>query len=100
MATAEDLALGIQTVVYPDQDESEKNFKQPIRIRWDGHDGVNHLCVGTSDGNWDILSGVLGTREQQLFDLSDLPDAVETVYVQRILGDDGAAGPVIMIHRK
>lgn len=100
MGTTEELVTSIQTVLYPDQEESEKKFDQPIRIRWDGNGDVNHLCVGTADGNWDILSGDLGTREQQLFDFSDLSSSVETVFVQRISGDDGAVGPVIMIHRK
>ncbi|HEU4686044.1 MAG TPA: hypothetical protein VFS39_16175 [Nitrospira sp.] len=101
MTTAAEVAAGVQTVIYPENAESTKTFEQPIQIRWPEVDGNEFiLCVGTSDGNWDILSGNLGKRQQQLFDFSDVPGSVQIIFVQLISGEDGIVGPVITITRK
>ncbi len=101
MVTTTEVVTGVQTVIYPADTQSSKNFDQPIQIRWPEVDGDSfHLCVGTDDGNWDLLSGHIGKRGQQLFDFSDVSSAIETIYVQLISGDDGVVGQIIQIKRK
>lgn len=93
--------IAIQKVEYPDDTSSHVNFDQPVQIRWPKVDGeAFHLCVGTEPGDWDITSANMGNRRQQLFDLSDLPAEVETVYVQLItLADDSTVGKIIELKR-
>lgn len=104
-----------QRVKYPDDTETKQDFREPIKISWDPDGGLrSHLCAGTKDGTWDICSGALGKRKQHVFDFSDLPKDVPTVYVQlvstkrtKITDDKGklheheedAYEPVIQIHR-
>ena len=92
---------GVQTVEYPKASSSPINFSETIQIRWPDVTGsAFHLCVGTDRGKWDILSGDVGNRRQQLFDLSDLPTDVQTVYVQLITiahDDNGAVGAILKI---
>jgi hypothetical protein len=93
---------GVQTVIYPDDTLSHQNFKEAIQIRWPKAQGsAFHLCVGTDAGKWDILSGDVGERRQQLFDLSDVPASVQAIYVQLIMiADDGTVGEIIEIKRR
>jgi hypothetical protein len=92
---------GVQTVVYPDDTLSHKNFEDAIQIRWpDVNGSAFHLCVGTGSGKWDILSANVGKRRQQLFDFSDVPASVEVIYVQLItIADDSVVGPIIEVKR-
>jgi hypothetical protein len=99
---------GVQKVEYPSDTSSQINFDEVIQIRWPKVKGFAfHLCVGTTPGQWDILSADVGKRKQQLFDLSDVPKDVRSVYVQLITiadpmdeDDDGAVGEVIEITRE
>jgi len=99
---------GVQKVIYPDETLSQKNFDEPIQIRWpDAKGSTFHLCMGTIPGQWDILSADVGKRRQQLIDLSDLPKDVRSVFVQLIaiadpMDEDGVspAGEVIEITRR
>ena len=89
---------GIQKVVYPNDASSQKDFDEaiqidePIQICWPKVKGsAFHLCVGTAPGKWDILSGDVGKRRQQLFDLSDVPASVPVIYVQLItIAEEGS----------
>jgi hypothetical protein len=95
-----EVLAGAQVVIYPDEVESSLDFGKGIQIRWpDFGQPPFILCVGTAEGDWNILSGLVGQRRQQLFDLSDLSHTVATVFVQIIWGEGGEVGPVIRIHR-
>ena len=99
---------GVQTVVYRSDTSSQINFAEAIQIRWPDVKGSSfHLCMGTTPGQWDILSADVGKRKQQLFDLSDVPKDVQSVYVQLITiadptdeDDDGAVAEIIKITRE
>jgi hypothetical protein len=98
MALAEDVSVGVEIVVYPDEAASSVNFQRVIQIRWpEIHVGPFILCVGTAEGDWDILVGQVGPQ-QQIFDFSDVE--VDTIFVQLISGPDGNVGPVIRINRQ
>lgn len=95
-----EVLAGVQVVLYPDEAESSLDFGKAIQIRWpDLGEPPFILCLGTAEGDWDILSGSVGERRQHLLDLSDLPQTVATVFVQLISGPLGNVGPVIRIHR-
>jgi hypothetical protein len=101
MALATEALALVETVIYPDEAESSVNFNKAIQFRWpEVNPSPFILCVGTADGEWNILSGQIGERRQQLFDFSDLPNEVQAVFVQLISGDDGNVGPVIKINRQ
>lgn len=93
---------GVQHVIYPQDTSSQKNFDEPIQIRWPHVEGsAFQLCVGTDAGKWDILSADVGEGKQQLFDFSNLPASVRKVYAQLITIEDeySLVGEIIQITR-
>jgi hypothetical protein len=51
-------------------------FSRPFSIVWESRPGLtiaeSMLLVGTSDGNWDIMSANMGTRKRGAIDISDM----------------------------
>jgi hypothetical protein len=95
--------IGVQTLIYPDDIASQRDFRDPIQIRWPGEAGsLFHLCVGTEPGNWNILS-IEVRKRRYLLDLSDAPGDPQVVYVQLVIftdDGDGKVGPTIEIRRQ
>ncbi len=51
-------------------------FSRPFSIAWESRSGLtideSMLLIGTSDGNWDIMSANTGTRNRCAIDISDM----------------------------
>ena len=76
----------IPTVLAPTMGQ-KVSFLDPLSIKWaynpfDIQVTTFHLCIGTKEGNWDLLNGEVGRFDHFKFSLPDLPDSIKNIYIQ------------------
>ena len=63
------------------------SFIDPILIQWDWNPKEIlvtkfHLCIGTENGNWDLMNGEVGLFDRFSFVLPPLPGNINHIYIQ------------------
>ena len=63
------------------------SFNDPILIQWDWNPNEIpvtkfHLCIGTENGNWNLLNGEVGLFDRFSLILPPLPENINHIYIQ------------------
>jgi len=73
------------TFIMP-QDPEQQDFSRPFSIAWKSRapGTINEavLLVGTSDGDWDIMSASVGTRDRAAIDVSDMNPPPQQLFIR------------------
>jgi hypothetical protein len=63
-----------------------QDFSRPFSIAWRSKQGIDVtewiLLVGTSDGDWDIMSADTGERTRAAIDISDMSPLPQRIYAR------------------